>query len=303
MTRTTRPTQGPARRGFTLIELLVVIGIILVLASLSIVAITKSVGYQQRRNTETEIAKLDQAFQKLWMRVIDMAKTETPNSNEMALAGNDPRRAQVIHVKLRLVQMFPTSVQEAKNGAPLLGSGGANLTNQVYVRAMANATAGKRSWQDESAACLYVILKQSIRGGDYDPDTALSSQELRDPFPADGQGLKEILDGMGNPIVFCRFPGVAPSQSSPLTNFMNPGGNPQAVPPSHDPVDPEGLLTDSGWISTIYTGTTTCGQWFSTNVHPVVAGKNYNLTPVIFSQGYDATPFTKDDVFNFQITP
>jgi type II secretory pathway pseudopilin PulG len=293
----TRPTRTAARPSFTMLELLVVIGIILALVSLSVAGIMKGLNYQQRRNTETAISKVDAALQKQWLRVIETAKNEAVNSTELALANNDPRWAQVIHIKLRLIQMFPTSIAEAQSGAPLVG------TNPAYVRATAGLTAGTRSWQDESSACLYMILKQSIRGGDFDPDTSLSSQEATDPFPADGQGLKEILDGWGKAIVFCRFPGIAPSSSSPLLTIMPKGSGVTPTKKGNDPVDPENLLTDPNWIGATYSGATTCGAQFATWVHSVFPNANYDLRPVIFSQGSDGSPFTRDDIHNFDLTP
>jgi type II secretory pathway pseudopilin PulG len=310
MVRTTRPPRTPARRAFTLVELLVVIGIILLLVSLSVVAIMKAFGYQQRRNTETMIAKVNQAFQKQWIRVVDMAKNEKPSPQAQALSGGDSRRAQVIHVKLRLAQMFPTSFWEAKNA--VLGA------NPAYTRALANASTTGRTWQDESSACLYMALKQSIRGGDFDPDTALSSQEVRDPL---GDGIKEIYDGWGNPIVFSRMPGVSwyngtigadsafllVQDLNTKAYLLNPGQtvSGSTVTPTttgNDPVDPENLLADSAWVtanSTTYVGAT------GLHLHPVFPGANYNLKPMIVSLGPDNTinAFTGDDVYSFQVTP
>src|SRR5262249_43680835 len=74
MVRTTRATRAPGRPSFTLVEMVVVVGIILVLASLSLVGVMKTLNYQQRRNTETGISKVDPALQKLWLRVVETAK-------------------------------------------------------------------------------------------------------------------------------------------------------------------------------------------------------------------------------------
>jgi hypothetical protein len=332
-----RYNRRQLRRSFTLLELLVVVGIILALVSLSAVAVLKTLGYQQRRNTETLISKLDQAFKKQWLRVIDMAKTEQPNSTEMAMANNDSRYAQVIHVKLRLMQMFPTSFAEALKGPAPLGP------NRAYVSALQTIQTG-RTWQDESSACLYLILKQSVRGGDFDPDTGLSSQEVRAPL---SDGIKEIYDSWGNPIVFARWPGFSPgnyptAQAPPqppwndarkLLALQNPSGNPQGFPPSVDPVDPEGLLASTTWQNTMNaTLGMTCGQYYATNVHLLAPNATYNLTPLIISMGQDGAliawpaanptgqyytglyypgavdpitnkPLPNNDIYNTQLTP
>ena len=71
----------------------------------------------------------------------------------------------------------------------------------------------------------------------------------------------------------------------------------------NDPADPENLLTDATWIGATFSGNQTCGAYFSANFHPVFAPGNYDLRPVILSQGTDGQPFTRDDFFNLQLTP
>jgi prepilin-type N-terminal cleavage/methylation domain-containing protein len=286
--------QRPARPAFTLIELLVVIAILAVLASLSVAAVMKVLNSQQKRNTQTLISKLDDGLNKQWRSVVETAKMETPNAWAVALSGGNADLAQVIHIKCRLRQEFPTSFAEALNPLPL-------PPKPSYVRALQNAQAGARTWQAESSACLYLALKEKRRSGDFNPDTSLSAQEVIDPV---GDGIKEIHDGWGNPIVFSRFP-TAPSG---IVNTVNPSG-PQGVPPSHDPVDPDSLLTNPAWVTSPL-GASTLGAQYQLYMHPVFANANYKLIPVIMSMGTDgqiydpAAPVGQnDDIYNIQLTP
>src|SRR5205823_13346932 len=113
MRHVTRPTHALARRGFTLVELIVVLAIMLILVSLSVSAVMKMIAYQQNRNTEQSIVKLDQAFQKQWRAVIDTAKTEQPNPIAQFFSNGDDRRARVLHVLMSLRREFPTTFAEA----------------------------------------------------------------------------------------------------------------------------------------------------------------------------------------------
>jgi prepilin-type N-terminal cleavage/methylation domain-containing protein len=313
MVRKTRPTRTPARDGFTLVELIVVVGIILALVSLSVAGIMKALNYQQRRNTETLVQKLDQALQKQWIRVIDTAKSETPSATDMALANGDSRRAQVIHILAALKRDFPTSFAEVAAPPGWLSP------NQAYVRALPPpATWGNYSPEQQSSACLYLILKQARRGGDFDPDTSLSSQEL----VTDANGVKMIYDAWGKdpanpnrgPVVFVRWPS-APLLASSTVGTLQPFS--ATNPP--DKEDPEGLLSQSWWAwmltqpANVQTAAaqlfSATGQSFPFPLYPVnppgaaTAGQQYRLTPVIWSYGSDGNPRTKDDIFNFDLNP
>jgi hypothetical protein len=285
-----------------MVELIVVVVIILVLVSLSTAAVIKMIGYQQARNTEQTINKLDQAFKKQWRAVIDTAKTETPNGLAQSLANGDPRRAQVIHVLMCLKREFPMSIAEARSPLPSYTT---FLPNPAYVTALKNAAA---SGHDEKSACLYMALKQTRRGVDFDPDSALSSQELVDPV---GDGVKEIYDGWGQPIEFIRWPVGLPNI---------PSGSPQigtlqafntSSPP--DPQDPEGLLASKSWLQFFQQpaqqalpgvkdlfappGTQQAPYW----PYPLGgAGQQYQLTPVIVSAG--PTGGKPAPVYNFTLS-
>ncbi len=308
------------RRGFTLVEVLVVLAIIAVLIGLGTAAIMKTRTVQETRNTSTLITKVDQAFQKRWLATIETARNETPCPLAQSWALGSPARAQVIHIKLRLIQEFPVSFKEATSNvgaAPPVGLG----PNPTYLRALANATAGARTPQEESSACLYLALKRQTRGVEFDPDTALSTQELLAPIPTDN--IKEIVDpwkvvqdrlipndpnpqtplGMSRPqpLVFVRFPGFNNKangglDSTGLLQLPQFRGGAQPFPPSYDPVDPEGTLADPAWVGSPGAAS------FAAVVHPVAAKKTFTLFPVIASSGQDSTTFFYNKLVNNQVT-
>src|SRR5262245_26870027 len=94
-------TRRPA---FTLIELLVVIAIIAVLMALAVTGVFKMIDVQYQNNTETALRKINKIFADQWNKVINDAKKETPSLAALALADGDPKRAQVIWIKLRLME-------------------------------------------------------------------------------------------------------------------------------------------------------------------------------------------------------
>ena len=144
-----------------------------------------------------------------------------------------------------------------------------------------------------------MALKETRRSIHFDTDTSLSAQEVVDPV---GDGIKEIHDAWGNPLVFSRFP-LAPAGILDTLNFNN-NGQPQAVPPSHDLVDPDMLLTDPTWVKNF-------GAQYAQYLHFVVANANYNMMPVIMSMGPDGQIYDplnpgvlpNDDIYNVQINP
>jgi hypothetical protein len=164
------------------------------------------------------------------------------------------------------------------------------------------------SLEQQSSICLYLALKQRRRGVEFDPDTALSSQELF----IDPSGVKWIVDGWGNPLIFNRWPAPV-NPAAPLNPpvpqppaatlglyqgygflLLNPLGTAQNFDPARpgDPQDPEGLLTSqtsAAWLM----GLTTPAQQqalasaFSNFVaYPLAqSGQQFTTTPVIMSLG------------------
>jgi hypothetical protein len=286
-----------------------VFAILAVLASLGTSAMMKMLDMQKRNNTRQVVTRCDSGLQQQWKAVIDAARTEQVNPIAVALSGPDgmaPNRARVIHVLMCLRREFPVNFTEATQAVSYN-----NYTfnpNQAYVRALANASPASllRSAEDQSSACLYLALKQRRGGSDFDPDTALSTSELRDPF---NDGVKEIYDAWQRPVIFNRWPYAGGSGISlygvgagnpPLGALVTPF-NPTAPA---DKEDPEGLLTSAGptgWQTWIQNNNLS-PIWLGRVGYPLAgANSQYRMTPVILSVGsngkYDAG--ADDDIINY----
>lgn len=235
------------RSAFTLIEALVVVTIISLLVALTAAGTLKLMAEQQRKNTDTTIQELASQLQKQWQALILTARDEPLSSAALGAAGNDPRRARVLHIKMRLNQEFPMSFAEA------MSPPGGLPPKQAYVTALQSAS----PFHNQSSVMLLLALKQARRGVVSDPSTFLNSNQLVDRF---GDGLEEVIDGWGNPIELFLWPTDCID--------LNPSG-PWPFPPSRDSLDPDGLLAAGG----------------NCPVHPVAPGGTYHLEPVIGSAG------------------
>jgi prepilin-type N-terminal cleavage/methylation domain-containing protein len=271
-------TPSP-RRGFTLIELLVVIGIISVLAALTLGAAFRVIDSQNASNTETVLQQVNKVLQQQYRKVAEQAQKETISPSTHAqlwtLAGqgvdNDQgrinRRAQVIYVKMRLMEEFPQTYAEVYNQPTTTGV----YTNQKspYLTTLtqlfgAKAPAAKAS---ESAAMLLLSIQRQHSGISFSADS-LPSTNVAD---TDNDGLKEILDGWGNPVVFFRFP-----TGNPDLDASNPAPTGSKAAKFRDPDDPDGLLQTPVWVKSAQL------TKFEAICHKV---SNTYMVPVIVSMG------------------
>lgn len=256
--------RNQRRAGFTLIELLVVIAIIGILASLTGAAVMKTITVRKRTFTQHTVDKLYLQVQRHMKAVIDDARTETIPPSVLALAGNDPNRARIVWIKLRLKQQFPQSYAEALQPAP-----GYINPEPAYGKVLAGRSAAINP-ATESAACLLMALTARNRRGVQQDADFLSPNEKLD---SDGDGIPEICDAYGNPLAFFRWPN--PPAGDPNMLMLNKpppaGWNPNPTAPFQDPQDPTGTLQGS-WGNLASVGIPT---------------PNLYMIPVIVSAGPD----------------
>jgi prepilin-type N-terminal cleavage/methylation domain-containing protein len=282
--------RASRRSAFTLVELLVVIAIIAILVSISIAAVMKTVQVRQRSLTQSSINSLYVALMSHQKAVIDNAKQQpskygqgTPAFN---LAGGDPHRAQVLYIKGCLKAQFPMTYAEAITGAPAVGVPG----EPAYQRLLGSTTS--KNPASESAACLLMALTAVDRRGVNVSKDFMGSLQIQD---SDGDGIKEIVDMWGHPVVFVRWPMPADATVADGNyNMMKSWDTAYLTEKFHDPQDPLGTLlasTTGGAANWSGVGT------FTGSFHPLTTapyygtapydGKGFYCVPVIISAGQD----------------
>ncbi len=311
---TTSLRRPPVRRvAFTLIELMIVLIVIGILMTITAAAVLRYLSTSQGYNSQSLIRRLAARLDSQMRLVSQQAMQEPiglvgPNASSirsivMSMANNNPDRARVIWVKLRLKQAFPNSFTEALNpdngyfnsvtsgvSLPPLPTYKKYLNNAGVSYSMTTLTGGIGQ-PYESSVCLLLALQQGQGGG------GISAEEIGQPFikdwPANGTTVKLVVDGYGSPVAFCRWPWQC--------YVTNPSGSPPGSGPqtgaNNDPTDPRGLLCDYSWLTSSSPNYTTQfnsllgytpPQWTAA---PAMSGqpRSFVLTPLIVSGGPDLT--------------
>ncbi len=298
------------RQAFTLLELLVVLGIIALLASITVSAVFRLQSGQKESNTNTHLTKIQMAFDQQWKPAGEQFRKEAiPDALRAYTIDNtgnpDSARARALHVKLKIRQAFPQTYREAR----LLLTDFANDT-KLYAaygprQSIVNAIgAGNGPNTDiESAVLLYLILSQS-RGGAAQNVEQIARTDLID---VGGKQQRVFVDEWSNPICFRRWATDAEltSATAPLLTELNsPPFVASATTLNKDPDDPDGRLkANSSWKPQAQQ---IVRQWFTIPLNNVVADPfdGNNRGPFILSAGKDAQispPNDADNLYGFRL--
>ena len=315
------PNPKFCRRGFTLTELLVVMMVLAILAALTVAALAGAVNDARAARTRTVINKIDQLISERWegyrtrsVRVVLPSGTP-PTAANFALARLlSIRELQRLELPDQISDLCTANervtdlagdsdldaivaindVQRALLGiVPSVTIGYKRLAERS-IEGDPAVTTDDRPWTtaNQGAECLYLILAV-MKDGDKSAIDYFSTDEIGD---VDGDGMKEILDGWGQPITFFRWPAGytreqpgadfycgqantddnSNSATDDLLEYMTPGSDDflwtateqtrdTSVAP--DPFDP--LKVDPRWA----------------NVDP--GSRPYALRPLILSAGPD----------------
>jgi prepilin-type N-terminal cleavage/methylation domain-containing protein len=274
--------RNARRPSFTLIEILIVIAIIAVLIAIAVGAYYRTAQVAQRKATESFLSTLDSAYKKAEDKILRDCRVSAIPANIQAMAINQgedqttqQNRAMVLYQKFTMRQEFPMSFYEALNPSPL-------GPKRTYVDKLAKAgvTAATVAATDtvgpwESAICLEMALEES-RGGITQITSTLGAGASVDcPYIDPNhpnwnlKALKALVDPYGQPVFYYRWAG----------NFMD--YQVANIQSRNDPGDPEGLLSDPGWVSS------SNGQNFIAICHWVGPGQSLNQSHLFVSAGLD----------------
>lgn len=240
------------RNAFTLIEMTIVIAIIAILAGMALSVYNTAAQQSKGMRTRAIIAKIDQLIGE---------KYESYRTRQVPIRippGTQPNVA----AQIRLCAIRDLMRMEMPDHREDVIDGPAQLPGNLYLarpslsknylrRGTASWTANPADWSNDSAECLYLILA-AMRDGDKSALDYFSPSEIGD---LDNDGLNEIHDSFGRPILFFRW---APGYLN--TDVVTPqdAGQP-------DPYDP--FKADP--------------RWTNGGIQP------YDLKPLIVSTGPD----------------
>lgn len=274
------------RSAFTLVEMLVVITIIAILAGMVMAALGGAAESAKVQRARQQIAKIDQLINEKWnsyryrqVPVRIPAGTQPVYAQRMRLETLRELMRLELPERLTDIQDDPVSPSTAIQDPTLVSKGivapvqSRPSLSRAYLRRVTPQAASTLSY--DQAECLYLIIEQ-MQDGDRSALNFFMSSEIGD---VDGDGMKEILDPWGTPIMWLRWaPGyssvvnadlpAAEQVSPPWPIITEAVATPQIASGTQkpDPFDP--LKSDPRWND-------------ADNFMP------FELRPLIFSAGPD----------------
>lgn len=258
-----QPTHG-RRLGFTMVELLVAIAVLTILAAVAMSALANLEERAKIERTKTIIKRIDGYLMERWesyhsrplplrMPATDVGAVNVATIRLRAIRDlmrmELPERATDIDTRIGPNATNPIAPVNLTQGLtypsnhPVVALRGTPLPamqiNQlpsVFSRYVRTVSAKPIEWADTYAQseCLYLILS-GMRDAESSPLDFLAPSEIGD---LDNDGMKEILDGWGQPIWFLRWAPGYTKELGALTDQTALAGRPP------DPFDPHGVDPD-----------------------------------------------------------
>ena len=197
----------PGRRAFTLIELLVTITVLAILMAAVLGGMRMADEAARAARTRSTITKLNDVIMEQYDSYLNRRVPMDLNAYAQSLAGSGTVRPEhYARAKLNalkdLMRMEMPDRWSDVNGDPLILKHMSNNTpivpalTESYRRALQRAPNASNTLG--AAECLYLIVMNNPEAA-----AAFNNAEIGD---TDRDGLKEFIDGWGNPIRFIRWP-------------------------------------------------------------------------------------------------
>jgi len=241
------------RRGaFTLVELLVAISIIVILASLTMVAMRGAQQDVLESKTRSTIAKIHEVLASKWesylsrplpLKLPTVAFQADPMSGQRALSGREMSRLRLSAIRDLMRMEMPDRVTDLRGPTPLsarIFEGTANMTsfpisvpapatlrriNEIITPSIANTNL--------NAELLYFLVSSTS----YQNSSALELFRPSEIGDTDSDNMLEFIDAWGKPIQWIRWPAGLEGTSS-VFDLDDPFVGASGAETSKDPFDP-----------------------------------------------------------------
>jgi prepilin-type N-terminal cleavage/methylation domain-containing protein len=294
--RSDKSRKAWRRPAFTLVELLVAISIIVILASLTMVALRGAQQDVLDSKTRSTIAKLHEVLASKWegylsrplpLKLPTVAFQADPNSGQRALSGREMARLRLSAIRDLMRMEMPDRWTDLR-GPTLLHArifeGTPNLNNfSIFVPAPATlrrlneiVTPAMKDDPTLNAELLYYLVANTS----YQNSSALELFRPSEIGDTDNDNMLEFIDAWGKPIQWIRWPAGLEGASSPFDLDDPFVSTTLGSETSKDPLDPlsADLYFDPAFLP-----------------KDPVARPGSGLFPLIYSLGPDGASGVRED--------
>ncbi len=228
------------RRGFTLIELLIVMAILVILATLLMVALMSAQTSAKVARTKAVIRSVNQILAERYGefetrrvgKYTLLSSGSTASWNQASLSGVGRKRVNGLRELMRME--LPDRKTDVLDDPVVLYKAGPVVSIPPLTVAYRSVVPATWTTTHQGAECLYLILRFTTHR-DSNGLSAVPNDMIKD---TDKDGVPEIVDAFGKPLLFLRW---APGFKSK----MQPGPNSTSttLPNNTDPIDPLGVYS------------------------------------------------------------
>lgn len=243
------------RRGaFTLVELLVAISIIVILASLTMVAMRGAQQDVLESKTRSTIAKIHEVLASKWegylsrplpLKLPNPAFQADPTTGQRALSGREMARLRLSAIRDLMRMEMPDRLSDLSPPTPLRARLFEGTANQTFFditvplpatlrRLQEMVAAGTWSATNLNAELLYVLVANTS----YQNSSALELFRPSEIGDTDSDNMLEFIDAWGKPIQWIRWPAGLDRGASPFDLDDPFVSNAAGGETSKDPLDP-----------------------------------------------------------------